>query len=103
MAARTASRPSRLNQAVTQPQPRPPRMAAQWYSPPAVGKADATCPMVNATTSANSDASGQPRPIDAPPTLHRPIWNDVTPPARMQMSVSDRAALEYAPSPRCDP
>ena len=33
----TKIRPSRLTKAVAQPQPRPPRMEDQWYSPPAVG------------------------------------------------------------------
>src|SRR4051812_13454757 len=101
MAARTVTSPARLNQAVTQPQPLPPRMLAQWYSPPAVGKAEATWPMVSATTSENRQQVGQPSPMLAPPTLHRPTWKDVTPPARMQMIDSDRAKLENAPSPRC--
>src|SRR5947209_3821063 len=46
IAASTATRPARLNHAVAHPHPRPPRVAAQWYSPPAVGNADAIWPMV---------------------------------------------------------
>src|SRR5437868_15424829 len=94
MAARTVIKPARLNQAVAQPQPRPPRIAAQWYSPPAVGNADATWAIVNATTSEKRHTSGQPSPIAAPPTPQKPMWNEVTPPARMQMMDSDRAKLE---------
>src|SRR5262245_63295737 len=94
MAARTVTSPARLNQAVAQPQPRPPRIDAQWYSPPAVGNAEATCPIVAATTRANRQPSGQPRPIEAPPTLHRPRWNEVMPPARMQRIDIETAKLE---------
>src|SRR5437868_10435780 len=101
MAARTVIKPARLNQAVAQPQPRPPRMAAQWYSPPAVGNADATWPIVSATSSENRQHSGQPNPTAAPPTLHRPTWNDVTPPARMQTTDSEMAKFENAPMLRC--
>ena len=50
MAASTVTRPSRLSQAVSQPQPRLPRMEAQWYSPPAVGKAEAIWAMPRATS-----------------------------------------------------
>ena len=100
IAASTVISPARLNQAVAQPQPRPPRIAAQWYSPPAVGNVEASCPIVAATASANKLTSGHPRPIDAPPTLHRPRWNDVTPPARMQMIDKDNAKFENPPSRR---
>src|SRR5215468_6128684 len=100
MAASTVISPARLNQAVAQPQPRPPRIADQWYSPPAVGNVEASCPIVAATARANRPASGQPRPIAAPPTLHNPRWNDVTPPARMQMIDRDNAKFEKAPSRR---
>src|SRR3982751_5583644 len=56
IAARTVTRPARLNQAVAQPQPRPPRIDAQWYRPPAVGKAEATWPIVAATASEKRQA-----------------------------------------------
>ena len=72
MAARAVTKPARLNQAVPQPQPRPPRMAAQWYSPPAVGNADAICPIVAATASDNRHMTGHPSPMAAPPTLQYP-------------------------------
>ena len=72
MAASTVTRPARLNHAVTQPQPRPPRIEAQCYSPPAVGKAEATCAIAAATMSENKHATGQPMPMLAPPTLQKP-------------------------------
>src|SRR6516165_3543747 len=97
MAASTVTSPARLNHAVAQPQPRPPRIADQWYNPPAVGNVEASWPIVAATASAKRLTSGQPRPIDAPPTLQRPRWNDVTPPARMQMIDSDSAKFEKPP------
>src|SRR6516164_9024443 len=100
MAARTVTSPARLNQAVAQPQPRPPRIADQWYSPPAVGKVEASWPIVAATASANRLTSGQPRPIDAPPTPQNPRWNDVIPPARMQLIDRDNAKFENPPSRR---
>src|SRR3982751_22416 len=67
MPARTVTSPARLNHAVIQPQPRPPRVAAQWYSPPAVGNADAIWPIVAATHRANRTTSGHPSPIHGPP------------------------------------
>src|ERR1700731_4749920 len=94
MAARTVTRPARLNQAVAQPQPRPPRIDAQWDSPPAVGKADATWAMVSATTSENRHTSGKPKPMAAPPPPQKPRWREVPPPPRMQMMDSDRAKWE---------
>ena len=100
IAASTVTSPARLNHAVAQPQPRPPRIAAQWYSPPAVGNADATCPIVAATHSENRHTSGQPRPIAAPPTEQNPTWNDVIPPARMQMIDSEMAKFENPPRHR---
>src|SRR3954463_11534265 len=100
IAASTVTSPTRLNQAVPQPQPRRPRMPAQWYSPPAVGNADATCPIAAATQSENRQASGQPSPTAAPPTEQKPTWNEVNPPARMQMIDSDRAKFENPPSTR---
>src|SRR4051812_36259465 len=100
IAASTATSPARLNHAVAQPHPRPPRVAAQWYSPPAVGNADAICPMVAATHRANSPTSGHPIPTAAPPTDPNPTWNDVTPPARMQMIDSEMAKFENPPRTR---
>src|SRR5436305_14674618 len=94
MAARTIISPARLSHAVPQPQPLPPRIDAQWYSPPAVGNAEATWPIVAATAREKRETSGQPSPIAAPPTLHRPRWNDVMPPATMQMIASEMAKLE---------
>src|SRR5271165_4023758 len=79
IAASTVTSPTRLNQAVAQPQPRPPRIDAQWYRPPAVGKAEASWPIVAETTSANRETSGQTRPIAEPPALQSPRWNEVTP------------------------
>jgi hypothetical protein len=35
--------------------------------------------------------SGHPYPIEAPPTLQNPKWNDVIPPARMQIIDSEIA------------
>src|SRR4051812_14365051 len=65
--ATTKIRPSRLYQAVAQPQPLPPRIEPQWYRPPAVGYADAIWAIANATMKANKLPSGQPMPIEAPP------------------------------------
>src|SRR5215472_464673 len=59
MAAKTKMSPTRLNHAVVQPQPRPPRIDAQWYSPPAVGNADAICAIVAATARENRHSGGQ--------------------------------------------
>ena len=96
IAPSTVTSPARLNQAVTQPQARPPRMEPQWYRPPAVGKADATWAMVAATVSENRQTSGQPSPMPAPPAPPSPTWNEVIPPARMQMIDSEMAKLEKA-------
>src|SRR5262245_809143 len=100
IAASTVTSPARLNHAVTQPHPRPPRIAAQWYSPPAVGNAEAICPIVAATHSENRHTRGHASPIDAPPTEQNPNWNDVMPPARMQMMESEMAKFENPPSTR---
>jgi hypothetical protein len=56
--------------------------------------------MVAATASEKRHTSGQPRPKAAPPTLESPWWNEVTPPARMQMIDIEIAKLENAPIPR---
>ena len=85
MAASTVTSPARLNQAVVQPQPRPPRMVAQWYRPPAVGYREASCPMVAATAMEKQTMSGQPTPMAAPPTLESASGNEVAPPARIPM------------------
>ena len=83
-----------LNHAVAQPQPRPPRMLLQWYSPPAVGNALAIWPMPSATTTAKMTPSGQPMPMLAPPAAVNPFGNAVMPPARMQMIEKLMAKLE---------
>ena len=56
--------------------------------------------MVNATTSENTQNSGQPMPIAAPPTLHKPTWKEVTPPAKMQMIDMVSAKLANSPISR---
>jgi len=94
IAASTVMSPARLNQAVTQPQARPPKRQPQWYKPPAVGKALATWAMVAATHREKRLTSGHPIPRLAPPALLKPMWNDVMPPERMQMMASERAKLE---------
>ncbi len=87
-----------MNRAVAQPKPRPPRIEAQWYRPPAVGNADATWPIVSAMQSVSALHTGRPMPMPAPPTLQEPIWNDVMPPAMMQMIENEIAKLEKPPS-----
>ncbi len=47
--------------------------------------------MVSATASESRHESGQPTPMAAPPTLQKPTWNEVIPPARMQMMESESA------------
>ncbi len=37
---------------------------------------------------------GQPMPIAAPPALLSPAWNEVMPPARMQMMENEMAKFE---------
>src|SRR5262249_30715984 len=91
IAASTATRPARVNQAGAHPHPRPRRVAAQGHTPPAAGNGEAIGPIVAATHRANRPPSGQPMPIAAPPAAQYPTWNDVTPPARMQMIDSEMA------------
>src|SRR5436190_16543577 len=93
-AAVTKMSPPRLNQAAAQPQPLPPRMQLQWYSPPAVGNAEAICAMHKATTKQNPTPTGQTIPAAAPPTAQKPSCRDVIPPARMQMMEKEMAKLE---------
>ena len=83
-----------MNQAVAQPQPRPPRIELQWYRPPAVGYAEAIWAIAIATINANRAPTGQPMPIDAPPAALRPVPNAVMPPATMQMIANEIAKLE---------
>jgi hypothetical protein len=56
--------------------------------------------MVAATAREKRQTSGQPSPKAAPPTLESPWWNEVTPPARMQMIEREMAKFEKAPIPR---
>src|SRR5687767_13245030 len=92
--ATTKIRPIRLNQAVAQPQPLPPRIELQWYRPPAVGYADAICAIAIATMKANMPPTSQPIPIDAPPAALSPVPNAVMPPATIQMIANEIAKLE---------
>src|SRR5262249_7437182 len=94
MAASTVTSPARLNHAVAQPQPRPPRMNAQWYSPPAVGNAEPSCAIVSAKHRVIDQHAGQPSPIAAPPSALRPCGNDVTQPAKTQMIENEIAKFE---------
>ena len=41
-------------------------------------------------------------PMAAPPTEQNPTWNDVTPPARMQMMESEMAKFENPPRTRAN-
>ena len=66
-------------------------MDAQWYSPPAVGKAEATCAIVAAKAIASSVPANQPTTTPPPPAALKPRWNDVMPPAKMQMMDSEIA------------
>ena len=72
IAASTVTSPARLNHAANQPIPRPPNNDAQWYIPPAVGKAEAIWAMVAATQREKTTAKGQPIPIAAGPTAQNP-------------------------------
>lgn len=68
--------------------------------PPAVGYAEAICPIDAATMIANSEASGQPKPMDAPPVALRLSGSAVTPPARMQMMENEMAKFWKPPMRR---
>ena len=72
IAASTAINPARLNHAVVQPHPRPPRMPPNDIDHRPSETPMKAAPSKSATISAKRAASGQPRPIAAPPTLHRP-------------------------------
>ncbi|HVK10144.1 MAG TPA: hypothetical protein VM597_15355, partial [Gemmataceae bacterium] len=74
--------------------------AAHSQGPPALGNADATWPMVSATAREKRQHRGQPMPMAAPPTLLRPIGNEVIPPARTQMVDIARAKLANGPIAR---
>src|SRR5215212_8752354 len=90
----TKIRPSRLNQAVSQPQNFPPRIEPQWYKPPAVGYAEAICPMLKATNRLNRPPTNQPTNAPPPPVELKAAANEEIPPARMQMIENEIAKFE---------
>src|SRR4051794_11692829 len=90
----TVIRPSRLNQAVSQPVKRLPSIEPQWYRPPAVGKAEAICAMASPKVPDMNTPSGQPSPSAAPPAPEVACAKELTAPARMQMIEKEMAKLE---------
>jgi hypothetical protein len=50
--------------------------------------------MEAATISEKPQESGQPMPMEAPPAALNPAWNDVIPPAMMQMIENEIAKFE---------
>src|SRR5215217_7637062 len=65
------SRPTMLNQPVNQLQPGPPSLAAHQYGPPAVGKAEVSSAIDQATNRTKRQMTGQPIEIAiGPPAFH---------------------------------
>src|SRR6266508_1967809 len=82
----TAIKPTRLNQAVAQPQNFPPRWELQWYKPPAVGKDEAICPMPQATLMASARPFSQIMNAPQDPEALKAGGNAEITPARIQMN-----------------
>ena len=89
-----------LNQPVIQLHPGPPSLAAHQYGPPAVGNAEVSSAIENATSSTKAHRTGQPSEIAiGPPAFHaNPKF--VKHPARTEMIVNEIAKLVKLLQPR---
>src|ERR1700751_1722566 len=87
--ARIPTRPTMLNQPVIQLQPAPPSLAAHQYGPPAVGNAEVSSAIENATNSTNAQSTGQPIEIAIGPPAFHANPKLVKHPARTEMIVNE--------------
>src|SRR5262249_9404225 len=98
------TRPTMLNQPVIQLQPGPPSFAAHQYGPPAVGYADVSSDIENATRRTKPQRIGQPQAIAAGPPPPHAKEKFVKQPARTEMIVNEIAKLVkllHAPASSC--
>src|SRR5947209_4844966 len=85
------TRPTMLNQPVNQLQPGPPSFAAHQYGPPAVGIAEVSSAIENATSSAPPHRIGHPIAIAGGPPAFHANEKFVKHPARTEMIVNEIA------------
>src|SRR5438552_18283781 len=92
--------PTMLNQPVIQLQPGPPSLAAHQYGPPAVGIAEVSSAIENATSSTRPHRIGHPIAIPAGPPAFQAKPKFVKQPARTEMIVNEIAKLVKLLHPR---
>src|SRR5215471_2948891 len=80
-----------LNHPVNQLQALPPSLCAHQYGPPAVGIADVSSDIENATSSTNPHRTGQPIEIPIGPPAFQAKEKFVKHPARTEMIVNEMA------------
>src|SRR5512141_3104912 len=90
----THNNPTRLNQAVAQPQNLPPRLELQWYKPPAVGNEEAICPIPQATLIASAPPTSHMITAPPNPAALKAAGKAEIPPARIQMIENEIAKFE---------
>ena len=86
-------RPAMLNQPVIQLQPGPPRSLAHQYGPPAVGNAEVSSDIENATMMIRKESTGQPIETATGPPFDHANAKAVKHPARTEMIVNEIAKL----------
>src|SRR5437764_5110092 len=94
------TRPTMLNHPVIQLQPGPPSLAAHQYGPPAVGKAEVSSAIENATSSTKAHRTGQPIEIAIGPPEFQANPKFVKHPARTEMIVNEIAKFVKLLQPR---